>query len=57
MAMLACSKIVASRAHGRGGAAAFSLQACDRRCVNLYRGLVDHPDGLVAQLIDPPVSD
>ena len=32
----------------------FSLEACVRRYLNLYRGLISHKETPVAQLIDPP---
>lgn len=35
----------------------FSLQACARRYLNLYRGLFGHEEKPVAQLIDPPETD
>lgn len=35
----------------------FSLQACARRYLDLYRGLMDNRETPVAQLIDPPDTD
>jgi glycosyltransferase involved in cell wall biosynthesis len=35
----------------------FSLKACARRYLDLYRGLMDNRETPVAQLIDPPDSD